>query len=114
MNHLQTLDILNQKKKDKELNNPLSVSIGDVKVTQLNQAKLLGITFNEKQNWNSQMQGIGGVVSSLNKRMFIIKRLKNHTRPNSLRKLVDGLLFTSKINYGLQLNGKVRCNHTVV
>ena len=79
------------------------------KVTQVDQAKLLGITFNEKQNWNSQIQGCGGVVSSLNRRMFTIKRLKNHIGPKSMTKVVDGL-FTSKINYGLQLYGKVRCN----
>ena len=44
------------------------------------------------------------------KRMFIIKRLKNHVGTNSLKKLVDGL-FSSKINYGLQLYGKVRVNN---
>ena len=77
----------------------------------MDQAKLLGITFNEKQNWNSQIQGIGGEVASLNKRMFIIKRLKNHIGPNSLKKVVDGL-FTSKIYYGLQLYGKVRSKNS--
>ena len=78
-------------------------------VTQVQQAKLLGITYNDKQNWNSQIQGLGGVVSSLNQRLFIIKRLKNNVGNVLLKKLVDGL-FTSKISYGLQLYGRVRSN----
>ena len=73
-----SLVILNQKKKDKEINNPIAVTIGNGKAIQVRQSKLLGVTFNEKQNWNSQIQGPGGVVSSLNQRLFVIKRLKNH------------------------------------
>ena len=46
-------------------------------------------------------------MSGLNKRLFAIKRLKNHINSKSLFKIVDGL-FTSKINYGIQLYGKVR------
>ena len=87
--------------------NPLKVKIGPTTVTQEHSAKLLGITFNDKQNWSTQINGHGGVISSLNKRLFTIKRLKNHVNSKSLVKLVDGL-FTSKINYGLQLYGKVR------
>ena len=102
-----SLVILNLKKKDVVPNNPLQISIGNATVSQVSEAKLLGIKFNQKQKWNSQIQGSGGVVSSLNKRLFVIKRLKNHVGISSLNKLVDGL-FTSKINYGLQLYGKVR------
>ena len=47
------------------------------------------------------------LISSLNKRLFTIKRLKNHVNSKSILNLVDGLS-TSKINYGLQLYGKVR------
>ena len=43
--------------------------------------------------------------------MFTIKRLKTHVGTNSLTKLVDGL-FTSKINYGQQLYGKVRTSNS--
>ena len=53
------------------------------------------------------MQGSGGVVSALNRRLFIVKKLKNHHGKKSLKKIVNGL-FTSKITYGLQLYGKVR------
>ena len=83
--------VLNLKKKDKIANLPISVKVGDVQVVQEEQAKLLGIIFNEKQNWNSQIQGSGDVVSSLNQGVFIIKKIKNHIGPKSLIKLVDGL-----------------------
>ena len=77
-----------------------------MKVRQVDQAKLLGITFNEKQNWNSQIQGIGGVVSSLNKRMII--RLKNHIGPNSLKKVVDGFyLFIGRESKGTYMTDGV-------
>ena len=44
---------------------------------------------------------------SLNRRLFTIRRLRNHLNDASLLKLVDGI-FTSKIHYGIQLLGKVR------
>ena len=71
-----SLIILNLKKKYIDPSNPTSIMIGNAMVTQVCQVKLLGITFNEKQNWNDQIQGAGGVISSLNQRLFIIKRLK--------------------------------------
>ena len=54
------------------------------------------------------MYGKGG-LSSLNSRLYIVRRMMSHLAMNSVCKLVDGL-FTSKIRYGLQLIGKVRMN----
>ena len=51
--------------------------IGDEEVTQKSSAKLLGITIDETQNWNAQVYGKGGILASLNSRMFMIKRQKN-------------------------------------
>ena len=64
-------------------------------------------TFNEKQNWKSHLYGKGGLIASLNSRLFALKRLKNHISQKSIEKVADGL-FTSKLRYGLQLFGKVR------
>ena len=86
---------------------PVEIKIGNSYVKQEKSAKLLGIVFNEKQNWTTQIRGPNGVVSGLNKRLFAIKRLKNYINKKSLTKIVDGL-FSSKINYGIQLYGKVR------
>ena len=46
-------------------------------------------------------------LSALNRRLYIIRRLKSHLSTRSITRVVDGLL-TSKICYGLQLYGKVR------
>ena len=72
-------------------------------------AKLLGLTFDANQGWQTQIYGTGGTIMSLNRRLFKIWRLQNHLSNASLLKLVDGI-FTSKIRYGLQLMGKVRMN----
>ena len=87
------------------------MKIGKEKVTQERTAKLLGINFDENQKWSSQIYGKGGMIPSLNSRLFKIKRLKNHLNNKSLLKIVDGL-FTSKLRYGLQLLGKVRTCQT--
>ena len=47
------------------------------------------------------------MISSLNSRIYIIRRLKNYLSFKSILKMVDGI-FTSKLRYGLQLMGKVR------
>ena len=106
--------ILNQKipkTSDPESLNPqqIRLKIGGVDVVQEKEAKLLGITFTDKQDWSTQISGKNGVIAALNKRLFIVKKLKNHIGKKSLNKIVDGL-FTSKITYGVQLFGKVRLN----
>ena len=46
-------------------------------------------------------------VSSLNQRLFMIRRLRNSLNYSGLRKVADSL-FISKIRYGLQLMGEIR------
>ena len=70
-------------------------------------AKLLGITFDDNQQWQSQIYGKGGLLSSLHSRLYILRRLKSHLSKKCLMKVVDGI-FMSKVRYGLQLYGKVR------
>ena len=61
----------------------------------------------DDQSWTSQISGTGGMISSMNSRLFIIKRLSASISKNGLRRIVDSL-YTSKVRYGLQLLGKVR------
>ena len=96
--------ILNQKVRKNEA---ISIKIGNDVVFQEKSAKLLGMSFDANQGWQTQIYGTGGTIMSLNRRLFVIRRLKNHLNNSSLLKLVDGI-FTSKIRYGLQLLGKVR------
>ena len=83
------------------------ILIGKEIVIQEKSAKLLGMTFESNQKWTEHIYGSGGLLSSLNQRLFFIRRLKNHVGLQALLKISDSL-FTSKIRYGLQLLGSVR------
>ena len=63
--------------------------------------------FDDDQKWQSQISGKGGMLSSLNQRLFMIRRLKNSLNYEGLRKVSESL-FISKVRYGLQLMGEVR------
>ena len=95
---------LNNRDKDQT---PIQIHIGSEMVTQEQSAKLLGVTFNAKQKWNDHIHGTGGLLSSLNQRLFLIKRLKNFLNQKALCKVAESI-FMSKVRYGLQLMGKVR------
>jgi len=85
------------------------VKIGADLVPREKTACLLGIKFQDNQQWKAQISGKGGLLSALNSRHYIIKRLSSHLSKDSIRMLVDGL-YMSKIRYGLQLYGTVRLN----
>ena len=76
-------------------------------ITQERSAKLLGITMDDTQKWHSQIYGTGGLLSSLNSRLFMIKRLRNAINRESLIKVAHSL-YTSKLRYGFGLLGKIR------
>ena len=76
-------------------------------MTQVHSARLLGITLDDNQKWTSQLSGKGGVIPSLNSRLFIIKRLSNYICKERLKRVADSL-YMSKLRYGVQLCGKVR------
>ena len=84
-------------KKSKE-SSAISIMIGKEKLEQEHSAKLLGITFND--NWNDHIHGKGGVINSLNQKIFMILRLRNSLNIKSLVKIADSI-FTSKIRYGV-------------
>ena len=85
----------------------VTVRIGEDQVKREESAKLLGIQFQDSLQWKNQIFGKGGLISSLNSRLYIIRRLKGHLTLKNVLKVVDGI-FTSKIRYGLQLIGKAR------
>ena len=95
--------MLNHKQKVPQLR----LRIGREEVAREETATLLGVQFQDNQQWKTQIYGKGGVISSLNSRIYMLRRLKSHLTMKSILKLVDGL-FMSKIRYGLQLYGKVR------
>ena len=102
-----TLLFLNHGKLEEQ---ELSIKIGKVNITKVSNAKLLGITFDDDLKWNSQVYGKGGVLSCLNQRLFVLRRLKNFVNREALIKVANSI-FVSKIRYGLQLIGKVRLSN---
>ena len=83
------------------------LAIGDTTIKRQSHAKLLGMTFQDNLKWQEHIRGKGGVISSLNQRLYIIKRLSNSVNNEALIKISDSL-FNSKIRYGVQLLGKTR------
>ena len=65
------------------------------------------MTFESSLKWSEHIYGTGGLISSLNQRLFFIRRLKNTIGQTALLKISHGL-FLSKLRYGLQLLGCVR------
>ena len=63
--------------------------------------------------WSSQIYGKGGILSSLNSRSFIVRRIANQVGKDSIKKIVDSL-YTSKLRYGLPLFGKIKWNENDV
>ena len=86
---------------------PIKLTIGGETIKQEKNAKLLGMTVDDNQKWQSQINGTGGMLSSLNQRLFLIKRLRNSLNYSGLRKVAESL-YISKVRYGLQLMGEVR------
>ena len=57
--------------------------------------------------WNTHIEGKGGLIPSLNSRLFLIKRLNKCVNKKALKQIADSI-FNAKIRYGLPLLGKVR------
>ena len=106
-NAKKTKFIILNNKKNKTNAETISINVGSEVITQEKIAKLLGITMDDLQKWHSQIYGKGGLLSSLNSRLFMIKRLRNEINRESLIKIADSL-YTSKLRYGLGLFGKIR------
>ena len=83
------------------------MKIGKSKISQEKSAKLLGMTMESSGEWNNHISGVGGLIPMLNKRLYVIKRLRNHLNDKNIQKVAESI-FMSKIMYGLQLLGKIR------
>ena len=97
--------VLNLNKEEK--NAPITIRIGNENVLAEDSAKLLGISIDNNQKWHTQINGTGGTISSLNSRLFMLRRLARVISKDRLKKIADSL-YTSKLRYGIQLFGKVR------
>ena len=85
---------------------PITIRIGNSTVVQESNTKLLGVILDEDQKWNTQ---ISKLISSLNSRLYLVKRLSNYISKDRLNKIA-GSLYMSKLRYGVQLYGNVRAS----
>ena len=85
----------------------MEINVGGKTIIQEKSSKLLGVIINEKENWSTQINEKGGVISSLNQRLFLVRRLRNQVNQERLRKVAESI-WTSRLRYGLQLYSKVR------
>ena len=90
-----TLIVINKKGEEQ-----MTVKVGETYIEQEHTAKLLGVQVDDEMGWKEQVLGKGGVISALNQRTHLIRRLRNHINPEKLRRIVDSL-WTSKLRYGL-------------
>ena len=97
--------MLNSKNKDSNITR--KIKVGDHYVVESISSKLLGITIDNDQKWKSHVYGKNGLISSLNQRLFMIRRISNNIQNERLKLIVDGI-WTSKLRYGLQLFSEVR------
>ena len=81
-----------------------TIKIGQTEIKQEKSAKLLGMNFTDDLQWKEHIEI---TIKALNRRLFLISRLRNKLNNASLRRIADSI-FNSKIRYGLQLCGKVR------
>ena len=75
------------------------IRVGDTIINRTQHTKLLGIQIEESQEWNVQLKSL---ISSLNQRLFIIRRISQHIPKSKLMNIVHSL-WVSKLRYGLQL-----------
>ena len=90
---------------------PVKIRVGQNMVEQEKSTKLLGMVIEDNLNWNEHFSGKNGLISSLNKRLFALKRV-SHFIPNDKMIQLAHALWVSKLRYGLQLCSNVRTLET--
>ena len=81
-----------------------NISVGGATVSRTSHTKLFGIIIEESQEWSQHLKSL---QSSLNARLFIIRRIKQQIPESKLIQIVHSL-WICKLRYGLQLCIKVR------
>ena len=90
-----------------EVNETIKIRVGKNEIAQEKSTKLLGMTIEDNQNWKEHFSGKNGLISTLNKRLFAIRRVANFIPNDKLIQLAHAI-WMSKLRYGLQLCSYVR------
>ena len=80
------------------------IKVGNSSVLRTENTKLLGIIIEDTHEWNLHLKSL---KSSLNQRLFVIRRISCQIPKNKIMSVVHSL-WVSKLRYGLQLCSKVR------
>ena len=99
--------VLNLTKTEAESELASEIIINGSKVARSADTKLLGVTIDEKQNWKEHFSVTNGLISSLNKRAFSLRRIRNQLPKKEMMKVMQSL-WMSKLRSGLQLCNQVR------
>jgi len=65
-------------------------------VTESTSSKLLGVIIDNDIKWKGHIYGKSGVLSSLNQRLFTIRRLSNHIHQSKLKEIADSKWISGK------------------
>ena len=80
------------------------ILVGNSTIQRTSHTKLLGIQIEESQEWDEHLKSL---KSSLNQRLFVLRRVANQIPKSKLMGIVHSL-WISKLRYGLQLCTKVQ------
>ena len=75
------------------------IRVGETMVQRTSRIKLLGINIEDNQDWQLHIKK---VISSLNQRLFVIRRIANQLPQEKMIAIIHSL-WMSKLRYGLQL-----------
>ena len=90
--------ILNRTKAEMEDVNLNSIIVDGVKIQASTHTKLLGVEIQDNQAWTEHFKGKNGLISSLDKRTFAIRRIANQIPNEQVMKIVQSL-WMSKLRY---------------
>ena len=77
-NQNKTVFMLLNLKKKKPDDHLIQIRVGENRIEQVSTTKLLGMNIQENLEWSEHFFGKNGLISSLNKRLFAIRRVSNH------------------------------------
>lgn len=100
-------------RESKLLGRTLSINVGDKRVTESSDEKLLGITMSNDLSRNAYLYGTknelgktSGLLNQLSKQIGMVKSISRYLNSNLLNSIINGL-FTSKLLYCLPLFSNV-------
>jgi hypothetical protein len=96
--------LLNEKRSDSDTLS--EIKVGDTIIKRTTHTKLLGVQIEESQEWGEHLKSL---ITSLNQRLFMIRRVSRQLPKNKLMSVVHSL-WISKLRYGLQLCTTVQLN----